>query len=372
MDLPLAVPAPLARAPAALQPEIAFYENQIAPFAERQLELLYQCVMSTIARFDIWDAAPGASTYVARSRGKISALLLFRREEGRVTVYNQQVSIAAHEIARFARAVFARYPDVTLISFYAIDTAAGAVPFPLQRCECLEDIGMALPATAQAYLGRLSGNTRSSIKRYHSKIVRDFPTFRFHVYHGAAGALLVPTIVEFSRARISAKNQVCHHSEDGTAKLVRLVMKYGVVGVASIDGRVCAGIICARVGGAWHMMVVAHDPAYNAWRLGKLCCYLSICDAIEQGGTEYHFGWGRFDYKYQLLGEHKALYRVELYRTRLHMWRHARRVLALAAAAAFRRLRLRVARARSGTSLGDRCIARAAAVARAVKRLLPS
>lgn len=359
--LPVAVPA---------LGDITFYDNEVPQFVERQLELLYQCVMTTIARFEIWQAAPGASTYVARANGAICALLLFRREGRRVTVYNQQVSLPGRELARFAQAVLSRYPEVSLVSFYAIDTDAASVPYPLQRHACLETIALALPASPKAYLASLGGNMRTSIKRYHNKVVRDFPSFRFEVVHGAAAAQWVPQIVAFNHARISAKNQVCYHNAEGTERLARLVARYGVVGVASIDGQVCAGIICARIADTWHMMVVAHDPKYDAWRLGKLCCYLSVCDAIEQGGKVYHFGWGRFDYKYKMLGRHQDLYRVEIYRSRLHMVLHARHALQTVGVAAVRRLRLRVAAARSGQRFSDRCIDRAAGLVRAAKRLL--
>ena len=58
---------PAARASAA-GPEIRFYDNEVPDFAEAELERLYQCLMSTIARFDIYEAAPEASTYVVRER----------------------------------------------------------------------------------------------------------------------------------------------------------------------------------------------------------------------------------------------------------------------------------------------------------------
>lgn len=375
MHTPPDIELPPAAAPAHddAQPEIAFHDDAVPAFVERQLELLYQCVMTTLARFDIWQAAPGASTYVARRNGAISALFLFRREGSHVTVYNQQVSIPAREIVCFARAVFARYPAASLISFYAIATDAAALPFPFQRHACLEDIALALPENRAAYLASLGGSTRATIKRYLGKVRRDFPSFRFDVYRaGEVTAQQVREIIAFSHARISAKNQLCYHDEQGTERLVRLLAKYGVVGVASIDGRTCGGILCARIGDAFHMMVVAHDPRYDAWRLGKLCCYLSVCDAIEQGGKAYHFGWGRFDYKYQMQGKHKDLYRIELYRSRLHMLRKARRVLALAGAATLRRLKLRVANARSGERFADRCIVRTVRCLRLVRQLLRS
>jgi hypothetical protein len=349
---------------------IAFYDNAIPPFAEAELERLYQCVMTTLARFDIYAAAPAASTYVAREDGRITTLFLFRRERHRVTVYNEQIPIDAAEIKRFADAVFARYRSVRRISFYAIDTRTDAIGYPLQCQECLEDIVLALPRDPASYLSALGKNMRASIKRYHNKVQRDFPSFRFQVYdNGSAHEQQIRQIVAFNRQRMLAKGEVSYYTERSTEQLARLVRRYGVVAVATIDGKLAAGVICFRVGASYLMWAVAHDPRYDDYRLGKLCCYLSIVDAIEHAGKEYHLGWGRYDYKFKLLGRLKALYRVELYRSHLHMFGNAPDLLKMAFAAELRKLKLRLANAERGDSLADRCLRRLAAGARAVKRL---
>src|SRR3954471_7627503 len=59
-----------------------FYENAIPEFVERELEALYECIYCSLARFRIYDPPVNVSTYVARLEGRISAVLLFRREKG--------------------------------------------------------------------------------------------------------------------------------------------------------------------------------------------------------------------------------------------------------------------------------------------------
>jgi hypothetical protein len=351
--------------------EIRFHDNEVPAFAEAELERLYQCLMSTIARFDIYQAAPEASTYVVREDGEVTTLFLFRRERNHVTVYNEQMPLAAADIRRFADAVFARYPAVSLISFYAIDTDAGAIGYPVQQRVCLEDIQMILPPSGVAYLASLGKNTRANLLNGHRRLLRDFPTFRFEVHAGAAAdEEQVRQIVAFNRARMSEKQQTSVHTERSTGQLYRLVQKYGLVGVATIDSRICAGAISLRVGSHYFLVVLAHDSRYNQYQLGKLCCYFSICDAIERGCKQYHFGWGRFDYKYKMLGQLTELHRVEIYRSRLCMLQHGPRMVRLAAADAVRKLKLRVASAKLGTGRSDRYIRSAASVARVAKRLL--
>src|SRR5207245_3753907 len=91
---------------------------------------------------------------------------------------------------------------------------------------------------------------------------------------------------------------------------------YGLVGVATVDGRVCAGVICSRSAANYFMHVIAHDPTYDEYRLGKLCCYLTICECINRGGKEFHFLWGRYEYKYRLLGVQRDLDHLTVYRSR--------------------------------------------------------
>jgi hypothetical protein len=118
------------------------------------------------------------------------------------------------------------------------------------------------------------------------------------------------------------------------------------------------------------MMLLAHDARYSPYRLGKLCCCFSICHAIEQGGTQYVFGSGRSGYKFSMGGRLKELYRVEVYRSRLHMLANAPRVARIALAAGMRRLRLRVASAQGGSSRADKWISSAADAVRATKQTL--
>jgi hypothetical protein len=62
------------------------------------------------------------------------------------------------------------------------------------------------------------------------------------------------------------------------------------------------------------MHVIAHDPAYDDLRLGLLCCALTIEDAITRGCHQFHFLWGRYDYKTRLGGEREALSQVFVFR----------------------------------------------------------
>ncbi|TFW31267.1 GNAT family N-acetyltransferase [Massilia horti] len=356
---------------AAAGPQIEFYDNEVPAFVEAELERLYECVMTTVARFAIYEAAPHASTYVVREAGRITTLFLFRREGSRVQVYNEQMPVAAQDINRFADAVFARYRKVRLISFYAISTKADAIRYPLQLVECLEDIRMPLPASGEAYMTSLGKNTRAAMRRALRQIQNDHPSFRVQAFErGEASEQLVRQIIAFNRSRMTEKGQVSCHTEQDVERLLRLVQKYGVVVAATIESRICGGAISFRVGSTYHLYVLAHDSRYNAYQLGKLCCYFSVCDAIERGDRQYHFGWGRYDYKFKLLGRMTVLHRVDLYRSRLQMMAGAARVAQVAAGAMRRRFKQRIADAELGESPADRWILNTAQALRAPRQLL--
>ena len=50
-----------------------------------------------------------------------------------------------------------------------------------------------------------------------------------------------------------------------------------------------------------------------------MSCFLSIRDAINRGGKEYHFLWGRYEYKYRLMGVQRDLDRLVIYRSQRHL-----------------------------------------------------
>jgi hypothetical protein len=74
-----------------------------------------------------------------------------------------------------------------------------------------------------------------------------------------------------------------------------------------------------RAGDNYFLNVLAHDPAFDEYWLGILCCYMTICECIARGGEEFHFLWGRYDYKFTLLAVTRDLERLVIYRSRSKM-----------------------------------------------------
>jgi hypothetical protein len=302
---------------------ISCYENEVPAFVEVELDRLYGSLYSSLAHFRIFGGIENASTYVVRANRTVIAVLLFRHDRGKVRVINEGMKISEQEIARFVNYIFTVFRFVQVISFHAIQTDIQRLPFPYQRFNCTEDSVVMLPDSAQAYLASLGNATRKNIKRHKNRLQRSFPSFCYRVYtKGGVEEQHIRDIIGLNRARMARKNTISSIGDEEAQMITRLAQECGLVGVATIDGRVCAGTITYRLGEHYVSRVNAHDPAYDHYRLGMLCCYLTICQCIAAGGKEFHLMCGREEYKSLLLGVQQDLDHLAVYRSRAHFLLH--------------------------------------------------
>jgi hypothetical protein len=322
----------------------AVYRNTVPPFAEADLDRLYGHVFSSLAQFLVYDGV-GADThtYAARRGDETIAIFLFRIEDRMVQVLNEQINVHVDEIERFVRHAFATFPTIEMVSFQAVRIDGGQVPFPHQQFYRTEDIVLTLPGSADEYLDSLGKATRKNMKYHANRLKRNFPQLTFEVY--LDDQILpqdVRDIFELNRARMANKNKTSEMDEVETARVARLVRSRGLVSVMRIDGRVCAGTVCSRVGDNYFMHINAHDPAYDDARLGKLCCYFTIRDCIERGGSEFHFLWGRFGFKYLMLGVQQDFDQLVVYRSPARFIKNAGVALPIAFNGYLRKVKFRL------------------------------
>ncbi|GIZ51029.1 GNAT family N-acetyltransferase [Noviherbaspirillum aridicola] len=311
---------------------IICYENEVPSFVESEVEGLYGNIFSSLIEFRIYGWQAGAtSTYVARCGDKVRAIFLFERKHGSVRVLNEAIRVGREEMDCFSNYIFERYPDVHVISFKAIETDVETLPYPYQRFNHLEDITLALPDSPDAYLAALGKNTRRNIKRYGDRLRKSFPDCRFEVFtEEAIPEHHIRTLIGFNRTRMANKNIASAIDEDETRRIVALARACGVAGIMTIDGEVVAGAIAYRAGRNYFLNILAHDPRYDDHWVGFLCCYETIRECIRRGGKEFHFLWGRYDYKFALGAVQRDLDNVTIYRSRLQFllngrvaWRQA-------------------------------------------------
>lgn len=299
---------------------ISSYEQEIPAFLVRELESLYENMFALYTKFSALKNPVNASAYVVRESGKITTVLLFRKEGNRLHILNEFIRIENEELHRFAHYAFSKYPGVAVISFRAIQSDVRQLPFPLQRQNCIEDIELALPRSASEYEGKLSKKLKSNIRTYLNRIKRDHPSFSFEIFEKeAADEQYIRNIIQFNQARMAGKSKTTGTSEEEIRRIVEMAKAYGLIAVIKIDGKVCAGRILFRIGSKYFSLLNAHSPEFNEYRLGTLCNYLAICECIARGGRTLNFLWGREGFKYRFLGEQRDFDEVVVYRSRLHM-----------------------------------------------------
>jgi hypothetical protein len=308
---------------------ISHFENRVPAFVEEELERLYGNTYSSLLQLKTYGGlSSDTSTYVVRRNEIIVQILLYRMHGDQVQVLNEGLRLDSEEIARFCEYIFAAYPSMHLIVFHAIETDTQRLPFPFQRFNCLEDIAMALPPRVEDYLAGLGKNTRRNIKRYMDRLKKSFPSFRFEAYEREAiDEQQVRAIVEFNRSRMAAKMKVSDIDETETKRITHMAKACGMVTVILFDGLICGGTISYRTGDNYFLYVLAHDPQYDGYWIGMLSCYLSICECIKRGGKEFHFLWGRYEYKFVLGASLRNLDHVTVYRSHAQLLYHPKTMI---------------------------------------------
>jgi hypothetical protein len=294
---------------------IAIYSNEIPLFIGKELQRLYGHVQSSLPFMRIFRSSAQISTYVARYGAAPTAILLFRLERRSIVVLNQTIQIDQVELRRFAACMFDRFPSVGVISFKAVHSDFSDFPYPVQRGHAMEDIFIALPATAQDYTAALGKSTRSNLKYYKAKLEKSFSSVSFQSYEKKdIEEQLIYDLIKLSEMRINAKKVNFSINGEYARCIVELTKQCGVVNVIWVDGQLCAGAISYHDGTDQTTEVIAHDEKYNSFSPGMLCFYFAICESIAKGVKKYHMGGGRLAYKVWLLGVQENMEKVDIYR----------------------------------------------------------
>ncbi len=297
---------------------VTCHEQRIPEFVEHDIAKLYGSLYSSLPMLRANESLhQPVDTCVVHHNEKLAAIFLVRIRAGVMSVLNEGIPLSDEQLQVFSVFVFSRHPEVGVIRFTSVHLRDNIPIFlPHQRYRCGENIVVTLPRSVPAYHASLGKNTRRNLKRYGERLLRDFPSYHYEVREGCdVDQQDVRSIIDLNIVRMASKNKVSAYSPEEKERLVGLVRHCGLVGIARIDGRVCAGALSFRSGDNYALSVLAHDPAYNDYSLGVLCAYHIICDCIERGATEFHFLWGRYDYKFLLMGKERALENLSIYRS---------------------------------------------------------
>lgn len=277
---------------------------------------LYGNIFCSPLRFQEETENGSIFAVVLQNQENVKQVILFSKEGRKLNVLNELFTLPSVDLEQFVRYVFDNWSEISCIALDSICVNSLSLPYPYQCFNKTEDIAARLPAKVADYQSMLSKNTWAALRRYQKKIRKDYPDITFSTYQkNEAGTRLTDQIIELNKARLANKREEPTHSDASIAELKRMVAAHGITLVAKRGDALCGGVICTRIHDHVYMHVIAHDPTYDHLRLGKICCFLSICDAIERGSSTYHMLSGEYDYKYQFLGERRAYDKLVIYRS---------------------------------------------------------
>jgi hypothetical protein len=307
---------------------ILIYEGEIPDILEAELDRLYGNIFSSLPYLRTYNKLqPDTSAYVALYARQIVAIFLYCRNGNAVRVLNEGMRLSAQDASRFATFIFSHHPAVDTIFFRAVSFGAGSAStrlrFPAQKSGCPGDVIADLPPVADDYLTSLGKNTRKNIRRNERKIKEYFPSFRLDFHEGAAAPEAhIRRIIDLNKVRMADTGNACRRSEAEVQALLSLTRAYGLVGVATIDGQVCAGTVGLKIGDTCTGRIIAHDPRYNNYGLGLVCAYYATREAIVRGSQRFNFMAGNNEFKNVLGGRVQEQGNWVIYRSRLSPFKH--------------------------------------------------
>lgn len=344
-----------------------------AASVDAAMQSLYSNIHSTFAHLQVYGGLQNVThTYLARRKDRFLAVFLLRREGNTVRVVNEGMTVDETELERFAGHIFSIWRSVSAICLHAVDSPVRFLRRPFQQYACTANIVLPLPATADGYVASLGKNMRRNLRRYMDKLKRDHSSMQVDVSEkGEASEDDMRAIIALNRVRIAGKN-IRYGLDDEVEKVIALVRECGMVVAMRIDGRVVGGSIGYFAGSHYFFKVISHDPRYNEYSAGILCCYLTICACIARGCKEYNFMWNEYEYKFALGAHSRSLHHVVVYRSRLHFLLRPRLALSNAAAAWRHRISSLFDRAAKEESMGrgERAAVRILGALRSAKRAL--
>lgn len=327
-DLKTLLPATCALSNSSVSIESALsyrcFDQEIPPFIELLLNQVYGSLYSSMPYFRIHGGLEGASTFVMESNQHTAAIFFFRQEGQHVQVLNEGMPVDETALTFFADYIFDRFKDVDMISFNAVENTAKELRFPYHQFVCTNDSVIDLPETPEAYLNALGKSTRKNIKQNLNRIHRDYPSFNYRIVDGKEiDETYIRGIIEFNRTRFANKNKISAIDFKEEERIVQMVRECGMVGVATIDGKLCAGSITYCLGDHYHSRLRTYDPAFDDYRLGLVCGYLMISECIRLGGKQFHFMSGNEPQKALLKGQHRDQVHMSVFRSKVAALRYA-------------------------------------------------
>lgn len=292
-------------------------------FIEQELELLYENVYCTLGRMNVYEINDDAHTFISRYDGSITDVFMFRISGATASVLNQQITIPECRIRYFVDTLLTLFAHIKVVFFYAINAEIHDGWLLFNKWEAVRENIVALPNKQADFDQRLSSSFRSSLRTRSRKIYSDFPSFNI-MFHAGQDITNedARAVIELTSQRMATKGKNAYFEEDDIRRIMLVLKKYGILCVATINGKICGGSLWYAVGRRHMLHIISHDPRYDRYGLGNLLNYHTFVHCIEQLGKECWMMGGNEAHKAQFGAVPFKMYSYRFYRSHRNILRY--------------------------------------------------
>lgn len=295
----------------------------VPSFIEQEIERLYENIYCTLGRMQVYGLEDDALTFISEYDGNITDIFIFRICGNTASVLNQQIRIAECRILYFIDTILSLFPKIKVVSFYAIDVEVDATQRLFHKWEALRENVVTLPDSRSGFDQRLSASFRYSLRNCIRKLHADFPSFNMRFFSGLdISDDDARAVIGLTSQRMAMKGKSGYLNEIDIERIIKILKKYGMLCVATIDGKICGGSLWYAVGRRYIMHIISHDPAYDRYALGNCINYHTFIYCIEQRGKECWMMGGNEVHKARFGATPFKLYSYRFYRSHRNILRY--------------------------------------------------
>ena len=205
----------------------------------------------------------------------------------------------------------------------AADLAEWKARFNTVRTERIgEDSCIDLPKSCSEYLQRLGSKTRKHLPYYIRRLQREWrQEWTFEQHYGAdISRESYDRLLDLNHLRMGQKGIRAGWTPELREHRWRSVKDCGLLCSLVYKGKIVAGTFSFVHANETYLIVIAHDPQFDALNLGSVTLWRTIEHLIQRGYSRFHLMWGQSFYKRQFGGSAEPLYRVTVFANPLMAW----------------------------------------------------
>lgn len=264
-----------------------------------ELPGLYGSLYSTLDWFLTQGGRPPNGACVLEEPRHV---MLFDHSGGTVSVLNRCFECAPEDADRVCRALFRAFPGIHRIHLDVM-FPPDRLAFPRRIVGQLSHMVIDLPASIDEYHHSLRKSTRRHLRGYNNRLRRTFPDRQTEtITPGERSQALVDRLVTWKIQRFREKDHITYWETESelSKRTAALLLRCGQCRITYIGGKEAVIHLCFRVGDTVLPLEGAHDPAYDAYHLGYVATYETVCAAIESGARRVNLLEGTVETKASL------------------------------------------------------------------------